>query len=58
MNTFKFSLFDHGPTKNDEIYDSKDPPEIDMTDNQNVPILIFYGESDKIVNPLDAQWTF
>ena len=29
-----------------------------MTENQNVPIMIIYGEDDKIVAPVDASWTF
>ena len=29
-----------------------------MTKNQNVPIMIIYGEDDKIVAPVDASWTF
>jgi hypothetical protein len=33
MNTFKFSMYDLGLSKNREIYGTDEPPIIDMTEN-------------------------
>ena len=43
---------------NQRIYGSKSPPEIDISGVKDlgIPIVIFYGREDTLVNPEDTKW--
>ncbi|ODM88426.1 Lipase 3 [Orchesella cincta] len=50
----KFQRFDYGPKRNLIEYGSVDPQQYDLS-RMSVPTYIFYGESDNLVTPADAE---
>lgn len=46
----RFQKFDHGPSKNMELYGSTRPPEYNMS-NIRTKIHIIYGTNDNFVQP-------
>ena len=59
MNRWNFTLYDWGDEEvNEEKYGDVSPPIIEMTENQNIPLRIFSGKQDTLINPIDAEWTY
>lgn len=50
-----FSKFDYGRDKNLEVYGTPEPPLYDLKAS-NVPIVIYQGPNDHLVDPADTEW--
>lgn len=46
----KFQEFDYGPMKNREHYGKSEPPDYNVK-NITVPISLYYGTGDLVINP-------
>ena len=52
-----FELYDWGtPQRNQEKYNQKTPPKIDLTKITSTPVAMFVGNVDDLGNPVDGQW--
>ncbi|XP_029671560.1 lipase 3-like [Formica exsecta] len=54
LQTNKFRQYDYGRKKNLLMYNSAEPPDYDLT-NITVPIALFYGANDWLVNVSEMQ---
>lgn len=55
VNGERYCKFDYGPEKNMELYGG-DPPDFNLS-AVTVPVVIFQGKNDGIVDYSDIQWT-
>ncbi|KMQ90701.1 lipase 3 [Lasius niger] len=54
LQSGKFRQFDYGREKNLLMYNSSEPPNYDLA-NITVPIALFYGSGDRLVNIVDVK---
>lgn len=50
LNKGRFQNFDYGKRQNMEKYGQKEPPFVDITKIQDVPVALFVGEYDSLAN--------
>ncbi|XP_047996287.1 lipase 1-like [Leguminivora glycinivorella] len=55
MNDIKFSKFDYGTANNLKLYGSPMPPEYNLG-KVTMPAVLFYGQSDHLVDTEDMDW--
>ena len=52
----RFCGYDYGKDKNMEVYMQEQPIEYDLKMVKNFPIMMLYGEQDRLANPSDVEW--
>ncbi|XP_063530710.1 lipase 1-like [Cydia strobilella] len=55
MNELKFLKFNYGSEENLKVYGVAEPPEYDLG-KTTMPVVIFHGKSDHIVDTRDLDW--
>ncbi|XP_063375045.1 lipase 1-like [Cydia amplana] len=55
MNELKFLKFNYGSEENLKVYGVSEPPEYDLG-KTTMPVVIFHGKSDHIVDTRDMDW--
>jgi hypothetical protein len=51
-----FGYYDYGKAKNRKQYGQEKPPQIDISEIQEVPVAMFVGHKDTLANVEDNRW--
>ncbi|CAK1590782.1 unnamed protein product [Parnassius mnemosyne] len=51
----KFQKYDYGPSKNEGVYGTVQPPLYNLN-RINIPVVLIYGKNDVLVDSKDVQW--